>query len=71
VCVVYDYKSIMNVVINSYFWHNDLLILSGVNGKFMSKENPFQLQNEIEGKFYEEMLMVKMNNIPFNSINYQ
>jgi len=61
----------MNVVINSYFWHNDLLIFNGVNGKFMLKEGPFQLQNEIEGKVHEEMLMVKMNNMPFNSINNQ
>jgi hypothetical protein len=61
----------MNVVINSYFWHNDLLILNGVNGKFMSKESPFPLQNEIKGKVYEEMLMVKMNNMPFNSTDYQ
>jgi hypothetical protein len=47
------------------------LILNGVNGKIMSKESPFQLQNEIKGKVYEEMLMVKMNNMPFNSTNYQ
>lgn len=59
----------MNVVINSCFWHNDLLILNGVNGKLMSKERPFQLENEIKGKAYEEMLMVKMNNTPFNSTN--
>jgi hypothetical protein len=29
------------------------------------------LQNEIKGKVYEEMLMVKMNNMPFNSTDYQ
>jgi hypothetical protein len=42
-----------------------------VNGKLMSKERPFQLENEIKGKAYEKMLMMKMNNTPFNSTNYQ
>jgi hypothetical protein len=61
----------MNVVINSYFWHNDLLILNSVILKLMLKESPFQLQNEIKGNIYEEMLMVKVNNMPFNSTNYK